>query len=692
MVITVRGQTPVERGTRVTKQTISYRSSGGGRRTVYRNERDRNAAKPQVVDTSQEIDTAPQDQAVASTVGPAGEPGVIRQQTGGFSSEFQGGAGVGRSGTQTFYGTGPKLPEGTTGEVQPSAFEQPSKLSTAKRGFINVFTNPKEAGRVLRYPVTASSSSPPALREAAREDLIASLGAGAGVAAVVTAPTTAPIVGSAVRTALPFVTRNLAPVTTRYVAPSTAPLAVKAVAGAAEATLVAGGVSYATRFIEERTRPSFVGASRTQVTSAGDLGVSAGVETQKPLLGSVPVLRSAPFIGDLRGGQISTSFIDRRTAQQTTFNELLRLGLTPEEARRASTTTLSRKQTIVGGGEILTQLSIGRTSETVGGRFVATRFSTLAQRGVSVPSNIFSRGSQVIAPIAGAGFVEGTSSVATSEIARTGTVKPTTILLGGVLGGATAGLIGFPIAGAKTATARSAFEIPANVVDVFEYPGDVAARQGEIRGLSKGRSYDYPFIEDKGGRSYFGTARTERVSGSPRPLTRVLTGGGLSASSIPSNSISSLSVATPSAANVASSVPSPASSFVPVSSKIPSFTTTSSIVNTPSSIFTETPTKTSIPATTPVSSPVPSSTPVPVSVPVAVPKGGFPLIPPGGGLGSGGGGFGGGSRAKAGYVPSLAAVVYGIKGSGKQKGGFTGLELRPIKTINNKFSLNAFGA
>lgn len=75
---------------------------------------------------------------------------------------------------------------------------------------------------------------------------------------------------------------------------------------------------------------------------------------------------------------------------------------------------------------------------------------------------------------------------------------------------------------------------------------------------------------------------------------------------------------------------------------------------------------------------------VPVNVPVPAGRG-FPFLLPGSLGGRRRGGFLGGSRRGFSYAPSLAAIDLGIRGRARTpKGGFTGLEFRPLPGLSGR--------
>lgn len=613
---------------------------------------------------------------------------AVRQQSQPvFSNEF----GVTNTNSQ--------LPQGTTGEVQPSPFQQPSTARNVVRGVQNVFTNPKEAYRTLRYPITASENSPPALRTAAAEDRARGLGSAgvlvAGAAAAAAPAATGLAAAAGFRTALRLVPYTV-PITARVVAPRLAGggIAAGAATGAsfvAEGLVASKLLGAGTRKAEEVLRPNVSGLERSEVTRAVDVGIRAGAERQNKYFGT-----SAGDIVILGG--------TNRFEQEATFKYLVDRGVPVDVARREATTSLGYRRAISGVPELVFQLGTGKSSERIGSTLTAGTFQRLQTRGVTVANNIWSRGKYAIAPIAFAGAGEGAASVSAYQQARTGKTNYLDVAAGAALGASTAGLLGGAIAGAKTTAGRRTLEIPANVVDVFEFTGDQAARQAELSGLRKGRSYTYGYYRDlPGGKIGFGSAevvpslrpqgyvRTRVAALAPAASSSPVVGNTLnpvfSATSTPASS------ATTTQSSVFSSTSTPTFTSTPTPVGNPAFTPvasfTSTPATTPSTTPSTTPTATSTPATTPTAATTPATTPVTV-----VTGRGFipPFVPPGGGLGAGRGFGGGKKRTPAGYAPSVAAVAFGISGKVSGKGGFSGLELRPIRSSPRASKIARFAA
>lgn len=535
---------------------------------------------------------------------------------------------------------------------------------TATQQFISgvkgVFLSPRETFQRVRYPITASDISTPAVRAAAREDTIFTAGALTGGAAAVVLSTPR-VAGAIIETA--GVVRSVAPTTTAL----------------AQAYGVATGVGLGVSKGAEYTRQ--------QNAFVNDATLSAVRER------SVESSSRLSFANPVGEGRFNIDpFGSRSRFEAAASSELAAMGV-PESERPAIVRRLARERNVIGGSEIaLIGLGAEFASERLGqrliGQKVASSGGSIFFRQASLGKDIFR---QTALPFVKAGAVEGVFAYSGSTALRTGKVaRKEDVAVSGALGGATAGLLGPAIIKGQV-VGKNTLRTVTNIIEPLESGGDFLSSQYTKFQARRGKTtFDLNLERNAPGGSRIDlqvnpAGRARVVSSSPAssfsssssPVSNVV-------QSPASSRSSSVTVRNPLAVVVGSRstrsvVPSLSSSSQTVSrTVVPSpgssvFVPLPSVTKVMAPVSTKTSTAVAVASRTTVS----TNTKTTVTVPTP-PFGFFPVIPPGGGLGGAGARGSGSGRAKKGYAPSVAAVAFGIKGTGRKGGGFTGLELRPI--------------
>jgi len=471
--------------------------------------------------------------------------------------------------------------------------------------------------------------------------------------------------------------------------------------GVVAATTVGLGVS---GFLERgRSTSAF---SPRAVSGVREFGVES-TQTRIPLPFTEKSL-SVPFTEFLPG---------RRARFESIVGERLRSGGVPESEIPGLTQRLANERRSIAAGET----GIAIAAEIAGearGRGIITGAAALgkavftgSQRDIQRQGFVF--GAQ---RLFGPGVSEATIAVAGSQSLRTGSPSSfESLAIGGAVGGVSASLVGGSIIGREVAgTSSRGLRFFSNVADPNEILGDVAVSAGSAaRRRAGGVTFDPVIVRGDGVSSINVVARSRPdVTIEPFSFRGGGSGGGSRASRTTRAPVSSFSGVPTSAPSSVSGVPSvvssssrspvvapvftpstrfsssgvvssPSRSVVSISSRstLPGSPVPSSPSNSLSPVFTFTPavvpTTTRIDTRTFVPSVVPSSVNVVTATPPFPP---LPFFPPGGGLGGSGVGLGGRRRSNKGYAPSVAAVAFGITGKAGKKGGFSGLELRPISS------------
>lgn len=311
------------------------------------------------------------------------------------------------------------------------------------------------------------------------------------------------------------------------------------------------------------------------------------------------------------GGQTSfrsmlaqvTPFAEDKTAfENKAREEFLKRGLQGNDLQNAIDAAMGQKR-FTDIGETGSMLYASYAAENTGQIGVKTFFEKF---GGSAPAKktFSSVGKRVFAPIAFAGFQEGFTQEFASEISRSQPFNPKQALIEGGVGAVSAGVLGTTIAGlkAKGSKAGSVVNFAANIMDPYEYPGDLLAGAGRA---AKREVFNVPTVVP--------TITTTISHSTPsKPSESIITFG--TTTEMPKRSKSnafggfSFSGKTPSTATTPSTVqelvfsqktstntmtPSKQTTFKGFSSKTPTIIPTIVPTETPSNTPTQTPTQTS---------------------------------------------------------------------------------------------------
>lgn len=594
--------------------------------------------------------TRQESTAIASTVGPGGAPGVIRQttSTGGFSAPFQGGAGIGTQSysSQDFVQTGaptqraPNSP--IRGTIQP-ATAPPGRVRTFVGAFgrgasQDVWVNSLggrtgSSGNELYGANTAASGA-------------FELGRGARAVAEPIATvfgTNLAIRGAGAATAAARASRfGQLPVARTVLGPGATGFFARGVAGV-------GAIGVGTRAFEQR------GINRIgRDTGITDLGPAIREAEQN--------YASGTGFGRGVAESVSFGFSDRNRFENEVENSIVARGVSRAQARETAAqvynqrfNTRARSDVAVGIVGEFTGEGVGRRVTTNAARFITARMPRLSNRALTV-------GSATIGSFSG-GVVEGSIQAGASDIQSTGRVSARNVARGAAFGGVFAGSAGGGLSFLRSAGTRrgsraaNIVEGGLDVLDPLERPGDVTADIFE-------NSY--------------------RASAARRGFPRVV------APSFGNNNAGNRGFNIGSVARSSARSAAPSFSLTPFTASTPTRGNTPSIANTPSFSLVPTRTRSVAPfsfANTRISNRVTTPVNVPTNVPARVNTrvntSEFPFLPlPAFGGGGGRGGKGKGNRGNRSdiYASSLTAGLFNIRAPRGQKrsGGFGGFEIRGL--------------
>jgi hypothetical protein len=594
--------------------------------------------------------TRQESTAIASTVGPGGAPGVIRQTTttGGFSAPFQGGAGIG---TQTyssndFVRTGAPMPAAQSrpiqGTVQP-ARAPPGRVRTFVGAFVrggsqDVWANSLggrtgESGNQLYGANTAAGGA---------------FELGRGLRAVaepigIVRGTGAAIRGAGAATAAARASRfGQLPVARTVLGPGATGFVIRGATGAA-------AISGAGRAFEQR--------------NINTLSRQTGITDLSPAIREAEInYASGTGFGRGIAESVSFGFADRNRFEREVETSLVNRGVSRSQARETATDVFNQRfntriRTDVAVGVIGEQTgeSVGRRVTTSATRFIGSRLPRLSTRALTV-------GSATIGSFSG-GVVEGSIQAGASDIQSTGRVSARNVARGAAFGGVFAGSAGGTLSFLRSSGTRrgsraaNVVEGGLDVLDPLERPGDVTADIFE-------NSY--------------------RASAARRGFPRVV------APSFGNNNAGNRGFNIGSVARSTARTSSPTFSLTPFTTSTPTRSNAPAIANTPSFSLVPTRTRSVAPfsfantrisnrVTTPVN--VPTNVPARVNTRVNTSEFPFLPIPPfGGGGGRSGRGKGSRSNRTDIYASSLTAGLFNIRAGRGQKraGGFGGFEIRGL--------------
>lgn len=442
------------------------------------------------------------------------------------------------------------------------------------------------------------------------------------------------------------------------------------VAGGTLATSLA--LPGASRFVSRQTAPSeqkieLQGLKQQNINFADIVGAGLRQQQQSTKGPKIPLpfqrqVDLAQIVQEFPGGFLLAG--EQRQFETGVRQELQRRGVTNIQRQDILVQAALRERGFLAAGEAGSFVGIGAASEITGRALLSGAGRKLAAKGATVPvRGIGTKLFTTAAPrIAAAGVLEGAAGEISIASSRRQELTPGRLAIGGITGGISAGLIGGAIAGTRIRRpALSQFiETSANIIDPFEFPGDVTA-SGILRG-TRTRIPSLSVSLPSEQRARIGVAAQTQTRTTQKTPTRDST------PTIPA-------IQSPfSTIPLSQLIPG---FTVPVSIKTPTPTPTAPLVPNFVPQFTPTPVSANItiPAETetPVQTPTPVPTPVgitsPISIPTVVPQALLPPLLPLG-IPASGGGFGRGSgRGLRLFRNELAA---GAAALGRLTGGIFG--------------------